>query len=66
VAQPTGVNDWFGGDDEDNSGPSSVPLGMIPGQMLGKKLKGRGGLGYTTEIVPEVDPVRIPVYLISV
>jgi hypothetical protein len=47
-----GVGRWFGDGDEPGSG-----LGMVPGAVGRKKMKGKGGLGYSGEVVMEVDPV---------
>ena len=54
VAQPTGVNGWFGGDDEDEGGSG---FSHIPSQVGVKKMKGIGGLGYSGAMPLEVDPV---------
>jgi hypothetical protein len=44
---------WFSGDDDDG-----VPgLSVVPGQVGRKKMKGKGGLGYGSVDVVEVDPV---------
>ncbi|KAK1925948.1 SAC3/GANP/Nin1/mts3/eIF-3 p25 family-domain-containing protein [Papiliotrema laurentii] len=53
VAQPTGVNGWFGGDDEDEGGSG---FSHIPSQVGVKKMKGIGGLGYSGAMPLEVDP----------
>ncbi|RSH83051.1 hypothetical protein EHS25_005761 [Saitozyma podzolica] len=47
-----GLSMWFGGD-EDGGIPG---LGMVPGQVGRKKMKGKLGLGYGSVEVQEVDP----------
>lgn len=48
-----GLSMWFGGDDD-----GGIPgLGMVPGQVGRKKMKGKLGLGYGSVEVQEVDPV---------
>jgi hypothetical protein len=48
-----GLSMWFGGDED-----SGIPgLGMVPGQVGRKKMKGKLGLGYGSVEVQEVDPV---------
>jgi len=54
-APPIGVGGWFADDDErpmDAAGSE-----VAPGQVGRKKMKGKGGLGYSGEEVIEVDPV---------
>jgi len=59
VAQPMGVGGWFA-DEDDEGGPAfnmSADAGMVPDKVGRKKIKGKGGLGYSGEEVIEVDPV---------
>ncbi|OCF44339.1 nuclear protein [Kwoniella heveanensis CBS 569] len=52
-----GVGRWFGGDSADDSGSGyGDGLGMVPGQVGKRKMRGKGGLGYSGEEVMEVDP----------
>ncbi|WVQ65521.1 uncharacterized protein L199_003698 [Kwoniella botswanensis] len=48
-----GVDRWFGGGEADES---LNGLGMVPGQVGKRKMRGKNGLGYTGEEVMEVDP----------
>ncbi|WWC88241.1 uncharacterized protein L201_003147 [Kwoniella dendrophila CBS 6074] len=48
-----GVDRWFGGGDSDES---LNGIGMVPGQVGKRKMRGKGGLGYSGEEVMEVDP----------
>ena len=54
---PFGVGGWFADDDEDDAPVYPMSAGMMPGQVGRKKLKGKGGLGYSGDEVMEVDPV---------
>lgn len=51
---------WFGDEDDDGPVDSAPAGGIVPGQVGRKKMKGKGGLGYTGEEVMEVDPVSVP------
>ena len=57
AAAPFGVGGWFADDDEDNGPVHAKSADIMPGQVGRKKLKGKGGLGYSGEEVMEVDPV---------
>ncbi|WWD18849.1 hypothetical protein CI109_103304 [Kwoniella shandongensis] len=50
-----GVGRWFGAEDE-NGGSGSHGLGMVPGQVGKRKMRGKGGLGYSGDEIMEVDP----------
>ena len=56
--QPRGVGGWFARD-EDDDGAFVMTMDMIPGQVGRKKMKGKGGLGYSGVEVMEVDPVSL-------
>ena len=47
-----GLGEWFGDDEDGTPG-----FGVVSGQVGRKKMKGKGGLGYSGEAVIEVDPV---------
>ncbi|WVQ96570.1 hypothetical protein IAU59_003675 [Kwoniella sp. CBS 9459] len=52
-----GIGRWFGGDSADDSSSGyGDGLGMVPGQVGKRKMRGKGGLGYSGEEVMEVDP----------
>ncbi|KAK8864127.1 hypothetical protein IAR55_001373 [Kwoniella newhampshirensis] len=48
-----GVGRWFGDEDGENGGHG---LGMVPGQVGKRKMRGKGGLGYSADEIMEVDP----------
>ncbi|WRT66763.1 uncharacterized protein IL334_003726 [Kwoniella shivajii] len=48
-----GVGRWFDGGDEEGSLNAS---GLVPGQVGKRKMRGKGGLGYSGDEVMEVDP----------
>ena len=54
---PVGVGEWFANEDEDGSVQNGLGVVPVPVSVGRKKMKGKGGLGYTADEVIEVDPV---------